>query len=59
MERFVPLDKRSKREQKEFYKTQRKTWNDINPMTRVIQSAKAYNRTMQKARDRKRQSEEE
>lgn len=59
MEKFVPLDKRSKKEQKEFHKLQRKTWNGINPMTKIIQNVKAYSRAKQKARDRKRQSEEE
>lgn len=59
MEKYIPLDKRSKKEQKEFNKLKRKTWEGLNPMTKIIQNMKAYNRNKQKARDRKRQNEEE
>ena len=41
---LVPLSKQSKRSQREFYKSQRGSWNGINPVTQVIPNKKAYNR---------------
>ena len=43
-QKFVPLEKQSKRQQKEYYSSRRKDWNGINPVTRVMPNAKAYNR---------------
>ena len=43
-QKFVPLEKRSKRQQKEYYSSRRKDWNGINPVTRVMPNAKAYKR---------------
>ena len=43
-QKFVPLEKQSKRQQKEYYSTRRKDWNGINPVTRVMTNAKVYNR---------------
>ena len=34
MEKFIPLDKQSKKQQREFYKSRRKDWGDISPVTR-------------------------
>lgn len=58
MEKFVPLEKRSKKEQKEFYNLQRRNWNGVNPMSIIIPDCKAYNRNKKKAVDRKLQEEE-
>ena len=41
---YVPLEKRSKKQQKEFHDLQRKGWGDINPVTRKKESKKVYNR---------------
>jgi hypothetical protein len=43
-QKYVPLDKRSKRSQKEYYAAQRKDWGGINPVTRKTPNLKAYNR---------------
>lgn len=34
MEKFIPLDKQSKKQQREFYKSRRKDWGGISPITR-------------------------
>lgn len=51
MDRFVPLSKKSKKEQKKFHAMQRSTWNGLNPVTRTAPSGKAYNRKQLKQRD--------
>lgn len=44
MEKFVPYEKLSKKEQRKINKAKRGTWGDINPVTRKPQNSKAYNR---------------
>ena len=44
MKKFVPLEKRSKRQQREWYKARRKTWGDFSPVTRRPENPKAYKR---------------
>ena len=51
MDRFVPLSKKSKKEQKKFHAMQRSTWNGLNPVTRTVPNGKAYNRKKMKQRD--------
>ena len=53
MKKYIPIDKRSKREQKEFYSSQRNTWNGLNPATRTVPNGKGYDRNRQKAKDRR------
>ena len=43
-QKFVPLEKQSKRQRKEYYALQRKTWGELNPVSRTVPSAKAYKR---------------
>jgi hypothetical protein len=49
-QKYVPIEKQSKRKQKEFHAAQRKSWNGINPVTRVVPNTKAYNRKKSKYR---------
>ena len=51
MDRYVPLSKKSKKEQKKFHAMQRSTWNGLNPVTRTVPNGKAYNRKKLKQRD--------
>ena len=44
MEKFVPFEKLSKKEQQRINKTRRGTWGDLNPVTRKPTNSKAYNR---------------
>jgi len=43
-QKYVPLAKRSKREQKVYNSAQRGSWGDVNPVTRKSANEKAYNR---------------
>jgi|GEM_PF-3426614 len=46
--KFVPIEKQSKRKQKEHYQTERNSW-DIHPATRKLPNLKLYNRKKSKA----------
>ena len=48
MEKFVSLDKRSKKAQKTYYAERRITWGELNPITRSVPSGKSYNRKKDK-----------
>ena len=50
MRQFIPVEKRSKKQQKEYYDSKRRTWDEygINPVTRSVPSGKTYNRKKQK-----------
>ena len=48
MNKYVQIGKRSKAAQKEFYASQRCTWNGLNPVTRTAKNGKAYDRNRQK-----------
>ncbi|MCL2605146.1 MAG: hypothetical protein FWD90_11765 [Defluviitaleaceae bacterium] len=49
-QRFIPLEKLSKRKQKKVHAAQRKDWGQIKPVTSRIESAKIYNRKKSKHR---------
>ena len=53
MNKYVSLDKRSKKAQKEYYSKMRRTWGDLNPVTRSVPSGKIYNRNKGKQESRK------
>ena len=48
MNTFVPLEKRSKKEQRAYHRAQRGTWHEFSPVTRVVPSGKAYSRSRSK-----------
>ena len=50
MKKYVSLDKRSKKAQREYYSERRRTWGDLNPVTRSVPSGKTYNRKKEKQR---------
>ena len=50
MNKFVTVDKRSKKAQKEYYSQRRRTWGELNPVTRSVPSGKTYNRKKEKKR---------
>ena len=45
---MTPLDKQSKKKQKEFYDKQRGSWYGINPVSRIVPNGKAYDRNKAK-----------
>ena len=50
MNKYVSLDKRSKKAQREYHSKQRRTWGEFNPVTRNVPSGKIYNRKKEKQR---------
>ena len=44
MDKFIPFDKLSKREQRELMAKKRRTWGSIRPVTRKPDNPKAYKR---------------
>ena len=44
MEKFVPYEKLSKKEKRSIDQIRRKTWGELNPVTRKPENSKAYNR---------------
>ena len=53
MDRFIPINKKSKKAQKEYYAKKRNTWGEFNPMTRTMPNGKVYNRKKLKQEDRR------
>ena len=52
MEKFIPINKKTKKEQKEYHARQRRTWS-MDPVTRTVPNGKGYNRNKQKQEDRR------
>ena len=42
--RYIPFEKRSKKEQRDLYSARRKNWGEISPVTRKAPNPKAYKR---------------
>lgn len=53
MEKFIPVNKQTKKKQKEYFAKKRNDWGGLNPMTRTVPNGKGYNRKKQRAQDRK------
>jgi hypothetical protein len=53
MKRYVSLDKRSKKAQRAYYSRLRRTWGELNPVTRTVPSGKIYNRNKDKQERRR------
>ena len=49
MYKFVPLEKQSKKNKRDYYAKQRRNWNGLNPVTRTAEEPKKYNRAKEKA----------
>lgn len=47
-DKFVPLEKMSKKDRREFYSKRRRDWNGLNPVTRTADGLKKYNRARKK-----------
>ena len=52
MDKFIPLNKKSKKEQKKYYSKQRRTWG-MNPVTRAVPNGRGYDRNKLKDAERK------
>ena len=42
MDKFIPISKQTKKQQKEYYSKHRNTWNGLNPVTRTVPNGKGY-----------------
>ena len=45
MKKFIPREKLSKKARRELDAQNRRTWNGVNPVTRVVENKKSYKRT--------------
>lgn len=50
MMNVIPLEKRSKKEQRTYHAKQRGSWNGVNPVTKVVPSKKIYSRKGKQAK---------
>lgn len=48
--KLIPLNKRSKKEQKQYHARSRRDWNGLQPITGVVKSKKVYDRKKWKKR---------
>lgn len=46
---FVPYKKCSKKEQRRRNSLRRNSWNEVNPVSRIVPSGKVYNRKRENA----------
>lgn len=53
MDRFIPPEKRSKKELKKLNAKRRRTWGEMSPVTRTVPNGKAYDRKKLKNDDRR------
>ena len=44
MKKMIPLNKQSKKAQRNYHAKQRGSWNGLSPVTRVVPSKKIYSR---------------
>ena len=44
MKKMIPLNKQSKKAQRNYHSKQRGSWNGLSPVTRVVPSKKVYDR---------------
>ncbi|MCL2387595.1 MAG: hypothetical protein FWC89_08630 [Defluviitaleaceae bacterium] len=49
-QQYIPLEKQSKRKQKEYHALQRRDWGILTPITTKSENGKAYNRKKSKQR---------
>ena len=52
MTQFIPLNKQSKKAQKEYHAGRRGSWCGISPVTRICPSGKVYDRNKLKRESR-------
>ena len=51
--RYIPLEKQSKRAQRAFYAQKRGSWYGVVPVTRTEPSGKKYDRNRRKQKERR------
>ena len=53
MEKMIPLAKQSKASQRKYHLARRGSWNGVSPITRIVQSRRAYDRNNIKQEERR------
>ena len=53
MRKMIPLEKRSKKKQKEYHAKQRGSWYGLSPVTRIVPNRKIYDRNRMKQDERR------
>ena len=53
VKKYVSLNKRSKKARKEYYSKRRRTWGDLDPVTKSVPSGKVYKRSRAKQETRR------
>lgn len=53
MIKMTPISKQSKSERRKYYVAKRGSWNGLSPVTRIVQSRRAYDRNRLKREDRR------
>lgn len=53
MKQMVPVEKQSKRAQRNLFAKKRGSWLGLSPVTRIVQSRKVYGRNRVKQADRR------
>lgn len=51
-DKFIPREKLSKKKRRELDNQKRNSWGEIKPVTRHVESKKAYNRQREKVKTR-------
>ena len=52
MTKVIPIAKRSKSKQREYYASKRGSWNGVSPVTRIVPSGGTYDRNRMKRETR-------
>ncbi len=42
--KYIPVEKRSKKQQRAYYAARRGSWHGVDPVTKTVPSKKLYNR---------------
>lgn len=53
MKQLVPVRKRGKKAQRDFFAKKRRSWMGLNPVSRTVQSRRVYDRNRVKQTDRR------
>ncbi|MEG0769346.1 MAG: hypothetical protein RSG59_05430 [Ruthenibacterium sp.] len=56
MQKFIPFEKQSKKQQRAWNAAKRGTWSTVNPVTRTVESKKIYSQKKLRSQEQQRSS---
>ena len=56
--KLIPLEKQSRKQRKAVFSARRASWGNVNPVTRVRETGKAYDRRRARREERERRDNE-